>query len=92
MGAHRQLFSELKDKENYVFSYDSKHAKLLKAIANDPDTPFTLREVFEDPALGQASQTVGLDGLKTKTNPSGWAPLKNTRRAGESSRWRDLSF
>ena len=51
------------------FSYDSKHAKLLKAIANDPDTPFTLREVFEDPALGQAvADAVGLDGLKTKTN------------------------
>lgn len=77
-----------------MFSYDSKHAKLLKAIANDPDTPFTLREVFEDPALGQAvADAVGLDGLKTKTNLIRLGLLEKLDAPGrESSRWRDLSF
>lgn len=51
------------------FSYDSKHKKLIRSIASDPDTAFQLREVFEDPALGQAvADALGLADLKTKTN------------------------
>lgn len=51
------------------FNYDKKHQKLKENVARNPDTPLSLREVFEDENLARAvAEALGLTDMKQKTS------------------------